>query len=84
MIGGAVSEETRAQETGEEAVSAETGAQIIEEAVSAEARAQERCTRQFVLIARMNVKFHSSHQETNLFTAETVLETTRSSRLMIF
>lgn len=53
-------------------VSEETKDQEAE--VSGETKDQGKCTRQFVLIAEMNVKFHSSHQETSLFIAETVLE----------
>ena len=56
-----------------EAVSEETEAKGIGEAVSEETEAQEKCTRQFVLIAEMNVKFHLSHQETDLFTAKSVM-----------
>ncbi len=52
--------------------------------VSEEARAQGKCTRQFVLIVKMNVKFHLSHQKTDLFTAETVLESTGSSKFIFF
>ena len=67
-IGEAVSEEIRAQEIGE--------------AVSEEIVVQRKCTRQFVLIAKMNVKFPLSHQETDLFTAETVIVSTRGSKFI--
>ena len=62
----------------EEGVSEETKATGIDEAVSEMTGAQGKCIKQFVLIAKMNVKFHLSRQEKDLFTAKTVLESTRS------
>ena len=84
IIGKAVSEEAEDQETAEEAVSEEAEDQgTVKEAVSEEVTAQEKCTRQFVLIAEMNVKFHLSHQKTDLFIAKTVIESTRSSKFIV-
>ena len=45
---------------------------MIGEGVSEETEGQGKCTRQFVLIAEMNVKFHLSLQKTGLFIAGTV------------
>lgn len=68
MIGEAVSEEIEVQET--------------EEVVSEEIETQKKCTKQFVLIAKTNVKFRSSQQKIDLFTVGTVLEITRGSKFI--
>ena len=85
-----VSEETETQTTEE---AAETAADLedetTEEAADLEAieavgtleetKALERCTKQYALNVEMNVKFLSSLQEIDLFTAETALINKKSS-----
>ncbi len=47
-----------------------------------EIRAQEKCTRQSVQIAKRNAKFLSSHQVTGLFIAGIVSESTRNTKVV--
>ena len=47
-----------------------------EETVTVSTGHQERCIKQFVLTAAMNVKYHLNRKRENLFTVENVSEST--------
>jgi len=57
---------------------------ILKDEALTKAKAQEKCTKQFVPIAKMNVKYLLSRQKTDQSIAETVTLSTRSSRLTFF
>jgi len=53
-------------------------------AVSKEASAQERCTKQFALNADRNAKFLSSRQKADLYTAKNVIRKKDDSKKSYF
>ena len=76
-----------AQDLVEEALAAEE-AQVAEEAedlaaVEALTEDREKCTRRLVETVARNVKFHSSHQETNQSIAANVFKVIEETRIIL-